>query len=120
MPLKKLAGQTTKTYRKAKKPALYTPVLNTAEQLDFKLAFDINGMDDEIALLRLKLKSVLVNDPDNIKQNKQLTGLLARLLKTRSDINKDNKNGIKEAFETVFKEVALPLGIGIRTGIKKQ
>ncbi len=43
----------------ARKQSLYTKVLDEAEKLDFELASGVNGIDDEIALLRVKIKSIL-------------------------------------------------------------
>lgn len=105
---------------KAKKPSLYSRVLDEAEQIDFELATGVDGIDDEIALLRVKIKSILANDPENIREIMRITNALARLVKTRYDITKEQKKGLKEAINNVLKDIALPLGIGIGTGIKKQ
>ena len=107
-----------KSSRKAKKPSLYSQALDEAERFDFELAAGVNGIDDEIALLRVKIKSILASDPENIKLIMQATNTLARLIKTRYNITKEQKKGLKEAIGNVLKEVALPLGIGIGTGIK--
>jgi hypothetical protein len=48
----------------------------------------------------------------------QATNTLARLIKTRYNISKDQKRGLKEAIGNVLKDIALPLGIGIGTAIK--
>ena len=37
----------------------YARVLDEAEQLDFETAAGIDGIDDEITLLRMKIKSIL-------------------------------------------------------------
>lgn len=103
---------------KTGKPGLYSRVLDEAEQFDFELASGVNGIDDEITLLRVKIKSILANDPENLKQIMQATSALARLVKTRYDISKEQKKGLREAIGNVLKDVALPLGIGIGTGIK--
>ncbi len=105
--------------QKARKPSFYSRVFDEAERLDFELAAGVNGIDDEIALLRVKIKSVLEHDPDNIKLIMEATNTLARLLKTRYNISKEQKKGLKEAIGNVLKDVALPLGIGIGTAIKK-
>ena len=94
-------------------------ILNEAEQLDFELATGVEGIDDEIALLRVKIKSLLANDPENIKLIMQATNTLARLIRTRYNISQEDKKGLKEAIGNVLKEVALPLGIGIGTGLGK-
>lgn len=103
----------------ARKHGFYSKVLDEAERLDFELATDVEGIDDEIALLRVKIKSLLERDPENIKLIMQATNTLARLLRTRYNISQEDKKGLKEAIANVLRDVALPLGIGIGSSIKK-
>ncbi len=103
----------------ARKHGFYSRVLDEAEQLDFELAAGVNGIDDEITLLRVKIKSILENDPENIRLIMQVTNALERLVKTRYNITKEQKKGLKEAIGNVLREVALPLGIGIGKAITK-
>jgi hypothetical protein len=98
---------------KAKKPGFYSKVLDEAEQLDFELVSGVNGLDDEIALLRVKIKSLLANDPENIKLLMDVTNTLVRLVNTKYKISKEQKQGLKEAIENVLKDIAIPLGLGI-------
>ena len=103
----------------ASKRGFYSRVLDEVEKLDFELASGVDGIDDEIALLRVKIKSLLEHDPENVRLIMQATNTLARLVKTRYNISKEQKKGLKEAIGNVLKEVALPLGIGIGTAINK-
>jgi hypothetical protein len=98
---------------KAKKPGFYDRVLDEAERLDFELAAGVEGVDDEIALLRVRIKSLLANDPENIKLLMTATTTLANLVKTKYKISKEQKQGLKEAIENVLKDIAIPLGLGI-------
>ncbi len=102
-----------------KRRGFYSRVLDEAGQLDFDLAAGINGVDDEITLLRVTIKSILENEPENIKLIMEATNILARLLKTRYDITKEQKKGLKEAIGNVLRDVALPLGIGIGATLGK-
>jgi uncharacterized protein YjcR len=103
----------------ARKHGFYSRVLDEAEQLDFEQATSVEGIDDEIALLRVRIKSVLRHDPNNIKLIMQATNALARLISTRYNISREDKKGLKEAIGNVLRDVALPLGIGIGTAIDK-
>jgi len=96
----------------ARKHGFYSTVLDEEEQLDFEQATLAEGLDDEIAMLRVRIKSVLRHDPDNMKLIAQATNALAKLVSTSYNISKDDKNGLKEAINNVLKDVALPLGIG--------
>ncbi len=103
----------------ARKHGFYAKVLDEAEQLDFELAAGVEGIDDEIALLRVKIKSILEKDPENIRLIMQATNTLAGLVKTSYNITKEQKKGLKEAIGNVLRDVALPLGIGIGATISK-
>jgi len=103
----------------ARKHGFYSKVLDEAERLDFELATGVKGIDDEIALLRVKIKSILEHDPENIKLIMEATNALARLIKTKYNISKEDKKGLKEAIGNVLKDIALPLGIGIGEAIIK-
>jgi hypothetical protein len=91
----------------------YDKVLDEAEKLDFELAAGVDGINDEIALLRVKIKSRLEQDPNNLKNILQATNTLAKLVKVRYSITPEQKNGLKEAIANVIKDVAVPLGITV-------
>jgi uncharacterized protein YjcR len=103
----------------ARRHGFYSRILDEAEQLDFELATGVEVLDDEIALLRVKIKSLLEHRPEDIKLIMQATNTLVRLIRTRYNISKEDRKGLKEAVANVLKEVALPLGIGIGTGLGK-
>ena len=119
MPRKKNTRGGQPGNQNARKHGFYSKVLDEAEQLDLELATGVEGIDDEIALLRVKIKSILENDPENIRLIMEATNTLARLVKTRYNITKEQKKGLKEAIGNVLKDIALPLGIGIGATISK-
>ena len=119
MPKIKRKEGAPKGNQNARKHGFYSRVLDEAEQLDFELATGVEGIDDEIALLRVKIKSILENEPENIKLIMQATNTLAGLVRTNYNISKEDKKGLKEAIANVLKDVALPLGIGIGAALKK-
>lgn len=95
----------------ARKHGFYSKVLDEAEQMELQEAADIEGLDDEIAILRLKLRHLLEEHPDRVDLQTQLANTLARLIRTRYNITPEQKNTLKEAIATVLKDVAVPLGI---------
>jgi len=103
----------------ARKVGFYARVLDEAERLDFELASGVEGIDDEIALLRVKIKSLLENEPENIRLIMQVTNALDRLVRTRYSISKEQRKGLKEAIGNVLKDIAIPLGIGVGVSLKK-
>jgi len=102
----------------ARKHGFYSKVLDEAEQLELQAAREIEGIDDEIALLRVKIHSLLEKDPDNIKLIMDATNTLARLLRTKYNLDKVQGKGIKDAIANVIKELAIPLGVGVGAALK--
>jgi hypothetical protein len=90
----------------------YASVLDEAEALDVQRAVNLEGLDDEIALLRLQIKRIIAWEgaPD-LDQLAKVTNALARLVATRYNISKHDRKGIKDAIGNVLRDIALPLGI---------
>ena len=102
-----------------RKHGFYSRVLNETEQLDFEVAAGVEGIDDEIALLRVIIKSILEKNPENISLIMQATNTLASLVKTNYNMSREQRKGLKEAIGNVLKDIAAPLGIGIGAGFMK-
>jgi len=103
----------------ARRHGFYSQVLDEAEQLELEVAHGISGIDEEIALLRVKIRSLVENDPDNIRLIMEASNTLARLLRTKYSLDKHQGKGVKEAIANVLKDIALPLGIGIGAVVSK-
>lgn len=100
----------------------YAPALDEVERLDIGAASGVNGIDDEIALLRVEIKKAMAGgDARNLRLLVDATNALERLIRTRYQITREQRKGLKEAISNVLKDVALPLGINIgATVIGKQ
>jgi hypothetical protein len=79
-------------------------------------ASHVEGIDEEIALLRVKLRELVEEQPERTDLHFEAANIIARLVKTRYQITKEQKKSLKEAIHKVLTEVAVPLGVGI--GIK--
>ena len=101
----------TRARRDRAKRSFYSKALDEADLLDFEMAQGIEGIDDEIALLRIKIKSLLENDPENMKMIMEATNTLARLVMTRYRITTDQKKALTNAIGNVLQGLAIPLGI---------
>jgi hypothetical protein len=104
----------------ARKHGFYSKVLDESEQLDFARAAGVEGIDEEIALLRVKIKSLIAHDPDNITLIMRAINTLARVVSTKYKLSRKDKKGLKEAMGNVLKEIAVPLGITIGAAIEKR
>ena len=100
-----------KARKNSGKQGFYSKALDEAERLDFELAQGVEGIDDEIALLRVKIKSLLEDDPENVKLIMAATNALARLVMTRYKISADQKKALSNAIGNVLRGLAIPLGI---------
>jgi hypothetical protein len=108
--------------RPSNKKNFYASALDVAERIDIGLACGVNGIDDEIALLRVEIKKAMAGgDARNLRLLVDATNALERLVRTRYQITREQRKGLKEAIGNVLKDVALPLGINIgATVIGKQ
>ena len=111
-----MARGIVKSSGKSNKRGFYSRALDEAERLEFEEASELEGIDEEIALLRVKLRELVERQPERIDLHFEAANTIARLVKTRYQISKEQKKSLKEAIAKVLTEVALPLGIGV--GIK--
>ena len=102
--------------RKGRPRGFYSQALDEAEKLELEEASHIEGIDEEIALLRVKLRKLLEEQPERIDLHFEAANIIARLVRTRYQITKEQKKSLKEAIQKVLTEIAVPLGVGI--GIK--
>ena len=104
--------------RNAIKQGLYQKILDEAERLDFEMPAEVDGIDDEIALLRIEIKKAISGgDISRLKAMVVATNALEKLIRTRYQISGDRKKKLKDAISTVLRDVALPLGIGVGTSV---
>ena len=122
MPEKTGKKSVSKRARNSRDDNFYARALDEVERLDFGLASGVNGIDDEIALLRVEIKKAMAGgDARNLKVLVDATKALERLIRTRYQISREERKGLKEAIGNVLKDIALPLGINIgATVIGKQ
>ena len=95
----------------ARKHGFYSHALSEAEQVKLEQARGIEGIDEEIALLRVKFREVIEKEPDRLDLHMEAANTIARLVRTRYNISKEQKKSLKEAIAKVLIEVAIPLGV---------
>jgi hypothetical protein len=102
---------TRKGVARSKKHGFYSQALNEAESLELEEARGIDGIDEEIAILRVKLRELIVAKPERFDLHLRLATTIARLVTTRYNITKAQKKSLREAITKVMAEIAIPLGI---------
>ncbi len=100
-----------KRERKAVKRGFYGPALDETACLMLEEAAGVEGLDQEIAVLRLKLRDLIRDEPESIELHLKTAGAIANLVKTRYSITREQKKSLREAITRVFTELAIPLGV---------
>ena len=106
----------------ARTHGFYSNALNEVEKLELEQAVGVEGIDAEVALLRVKLKRVLEKDPQNIKLIMQAANMIAKLLKASEKMTPKQKKKVEEAVDNSITDVAHPMGFNkntINIGIDK-
>lgn len=95
----------------ARKHGFYSQVLDEAEKLQLDEARSVEGIDEEIAILRVKLLQLIDEHPDRIDMQVIAANTIARLIRTKFNISAGQKKSLKDAITRVLTEIAVPLGI---------
>ncbi len=95
----------------ARKHGFYSQVLDEAQSLQLDQALEVEGIDEEIAILRVKLLSLIYKHPDRVDLQVITANTIARLIRTRYSVSKDQHKPLKEAITKVLTDIAVPLGI---------
>jgi hypothetical protein len=104
----------------ARKHGLYSRALTEAQKLTLERVYDVEGLDDEIALLRIRLLGLVEEAPGRLDLQLQVTRAIDRLIRTRYEVSKEQKRSLKEAMQKVLTEVGIPLGLGAVIGSMKR
>lgn len=103
----------------ARRHGFYSKVLDEEERAAYEKAIQVEGLDEEIALLRVKLMFLIRRDPDNLRLITQAINSLVRLVVMKYHLNKGDTQTIAESVKNVLRDVALPIGITIASSIAK-
>ncbi len=101
----------------ARTHGFYSNALNDTEKEDIEFAAGIGDIDDEVALLRVKIKEVLGRDPENVKLLMEATNTLAGLVIKKYQINKKQQKGLKGEIGKLLRGIILPAGINLGADI---
>jgi hypothetical protein len=109
---RKRGGQ--KGNRNALKHGFYSKAFDEAEKFDFNNAAGIDGIDEEIALLRLEIKNAISGGDDrNLLLLVKAAGALEKLIRTRYEISADHHHSLKQAVMNVVNDILVPMGLNI-------
>ena len=91
------------------KKGFYEQALSEAERVLIPEAKEVEGLDDEIALLRVKLSSALAEKPDNMLLMMRGVDLLVKAVAAKYRLSKKSQDNLAEAIDGVLKEIGAAL-----------
>ena len=95
----------------ARKHGFYSRVLDEAQKLQLDQARDVEGIDEEIAVIRVKLLTLMDQHPQRIDLQLLAATTIARMVRTRFHISSGGNRSLKDAIGKVLTDIAVPLGI---------
>ena len=104
--------------RNAVKTRFYSKVLGETERFDFENANGMEGIDEEIALLRTEIKKAISGGEErNLLLLVKASGALEKLIRARYQISIEHRKGLKEAINKVIQDVLVPMGVTIGSAV---
>jgi hypothetical protein len=102
-----VAGSKSPPARRRRTPTVvdgfYDAALSEAEREALPLARRLGGIDEEIAVLRLRLRSVLTDHPENLSLMVRGIDLLAKALSTRYRLTKEERADVTDNLRHTLK-----------------
>jgi hypothetical protein len=98
--------------RKGRRPTaarFYRSALNEAERLALSEAAEMGGLDDEIAVLRVKLRTAMEENPQDVKLMFKGVELLVKALAARYRLSRQAEDELSEKVEAVLRDLGAPL-----------
>jgi hypothetical protein len=88
----------------------YSKVLDEDERKYYRQAAQFDGLDGEIVLLRVKLKSLIAHDPQNLKLISIAANSLTRMVMTKYNIKKTDTIDFEAGMRNALRDITLPPG----------
>jgi hypothetical protein len=82
----------------------YAQALSEAEQREFEAASEIEGIDCEIALLRLRLREALSKHPEDLPLMLRGIELLVKAVSARYRLSKEDESNLSESIANVIRQ----------------
>ena len=94
----------------------YRAVLDEAEQIAMQTAEQMEGLDREIEVLRVKLRKIVKGQNPNLKLMIRAMDMLNRLVSTRYRISKRSQKDLAASIAAVLQSARSELGLGEDNG----
>ena len=91
--------------KKEKDHGFYDAALSEAERILLPQAMEMEGLEEEIALLRVKLNSIIAQQPENMALLLKGIAMLTKAVATKYRLSKEAKENLADAIDSVLKEI---------------
>jgi len=95
----------TRARRSRSRKSIYAQALSEAEQVLLSEVRDVEGLDEEIALLRVRLATMLAQHPENSDLLLKGVGTLVKAVATKYRLSKKAKQNLSDAITEVLKGI---------------
>jgi hypothetical protein len=102
-------GRTARRRARRLARSFYGQALTAAEAHDLPAAQEMSGLDEEIAVLRLKLRSALEERPEDTKLMLRGVELLVRAASAKYRLSKTDEADLAEGVRGVLRDIGGPL-----------
>jgi hypothetical protein len=104
--------------KNAVKHEYYSKKFDEIDRLDVESANQVEGIDEEMALLRYEIKKAITGgDERNLLLLVKAAGAIEKLIRTRYRISSAEHKGLKEGIGNIIKEYLAPLGTAAITAV---
>jgi hypothetical protein len=99
------ASRSAKPPRRQKLRDFYRSALSEAEQIQLEAAAELEGVDDEIAVLRMKLREALQKQPDDLQLMLRGVDLLVKAVSARYKLSPEAGEDLADSIAGVVRGV---------------
>lgn len=89
--------------------SFYGEALDAADREDLPVARNVDGLDEEIAVLRLKLRQALEEHPENIQLMAKGMEILVRAVNARYRLSRESRDDLADNLAGVLRGVGQQL-----------
>jgi len=101
----------SKTRAKGRAKSFYAQALSQAERLLLDNAREVEGLDEEIALLRVRLSSLAAQEPENLELLVKGIGMLVRAVSAKYRLSKQAEHDLYDSVLGVLRGIGGALGL---------
>lgn len=92
--------------------SFYAPAMTEAERMELASAREMEGVDEEIAVLRTRLRSMVRQHPTRYEMLMKGFGALSRMTALRYRMSDESKEDLEASIEGVLNSVGRAMGLG--------